>query len=63
MAYFCHTDVVPADTWVFEEHGPFEPTVVGDRLYARGSCDMKGSLACMLAAVGQLDEKDLQHPV
>ena len=27
MAYFCHTDVVPADPWYTDEHGPFEPTV------------------------------------
>jgi acetylornithine deacetylase len=33
MAYFGHTDVVPADPWFTDEHGPFEPTVVGDRLY------------------------------
>ncbi|VAX39843.1 Acetylornithine deacetylase [hydrothermal vent metagenome] len=63
MAYFCHTDVVPADTWFFEEHGPFEPTVIEDRLYARGSCDMKGSLACMLEAAGQFDAKELKHPI
>ncbi len=63
MAYFCHTDVVPADTWKFQEHGPFEPTVVGDRLYGRGSCDMKGSLACMLEAASLFDEKELKHPI
>ena len=42
MAYFAHTDVVPADSWFSCEHGPFEPTVKGDKLYGRGSCDMKG---------------------
>src|SRR5690606_29928841 len=50
LAYFGHTDVVPADDWFTDEHGPFTPTVKGDRLYGRGSCDMKGSVACMLAA-------------
>jgi acetylornithine deacetylase len=63
MAYFGHTDVVPADPWFFEEHGPFEPTVVGDRLYGRGSCDMKGSIACMLAAAAQFSASDLKKPV
>jgi acetylornithine deacetylase len=63
MAYFGHTDVVPADPWFSEEHGPFEPTVVGDRLYGRGSCDMKGSVACMLAAAEQFSPGDLQKPV
>ena len=50
MAYFGHTDVVPADPWLFNNHGPFQPTVKDDRLYGLGSCDMKGSVACALAA-------------
>ena len=32
LAYFGHTDVVPADPWYSNEHGPFEPTVQGGRL-------------------------------
>ena len=35
LAYFGHTDVVPADPWFFTEHGPFEPTVRDGRLYGR----------------------------
>ncbi len=27
LAYFAHTDVVPADNWFSSEHGPFTPTV------------------------------------
>ena len=37
IAYFGHTDVVPADNWYFDEHGPFTPTVKDHRLYGRGS--------------------------
>src|SRR5262245_18975103 len=37
VAYFGHTDVVPADPWFSSEHGPFQPTVTGGRLYGRGS--------------------------
>src|SRR5262245_3862633 len=47
LAYFGHTDVVPADPWFSTEHGPFTPTVRDGRLYGRGACDMKGSVACM----------------
>ena len=63
MAYFGHTDVVPADNWYTDEHGPFEPTVKGDRLFGRGSCDMKGSVACMLAAAEQVAVSELTRPL
>ncbi len=63
MAYFGHTDVVPADPWFSDEHGPFTPVVKGDRLYGRGSCDMKGSIACMLAAARRIGAKDLKQPI
>lgn len=63
VAYFSHTDVVPADPWFTTEHGPFEPTVKEGRLYGRGSCDMKGSIACMLAAAGEVPSGQLKRPV
>ncbi|MDA1312680.1 MAG: M20/M25/M40 family metallo-hydrolase [Acidobacteria bacterium] len=63
MAYFAHTDVVPADPWFSDEQGPFEPTVSGDKLYGRGSCDMKGSIGSMLAAVEQTAGTDLREPL
>lgn len=63
LAYFGHTDVVPAAPWFFAEHGPFTPTVKEGRLYGRGSCDMKGSVACMLAAAEQFSTAKLQRPL
>lgn len=63
MAYFGHTDVVPADDWFSDEFGPFEPTVRGTRLYGRGSCDMKGSIACVLAAAGRFEASSLAQPL
>lgn len=63
MAYFGHTDVVPASPWLFPEHGPFQPTVKGDKLFGRGSCDMKGSIASMLAAAEQFSAAQLKRPV
>ncbi len=63
VAYFGHTDVVPAETWSIAEHGPFEPTVRDGRLYGRGSCDMKGSIASALAAVDRLNSTRLQAPI
>lgn len=62
MAYFAHSDVVPAADWALP-HGPFSPTVVGSRLYGRGSCDMKGSLACMLSATERIPASRLRQPI
>lgn len=63
MGYFGHVDVVPADPWFTDDFGPFTPTVDGDRLYGRGSCDMKGSVACMLAAAGRFSTSELKRPI
>ena len=52
-----------ATTWFSEEHGPFTPTVVGDKLYGRGSCDMKGSIACMMAAAERFSAAELNQPI
>ncbi len=42
-----HLDVVGVDGMV---HPPFDGSVEGDRLYGRGSADMKGGIAAMCAA-------------
>ena len=63
LAYFGHTDVVPADPWFSADHGPFAPTVKEGRLYGRGSCDMKGSIGCILAAAERLSAKSLRFPL
>ena len=42
-----HTDTVPVSkSWSTD---PFKATVKDDKLYGRGSCDMKGFIACTLA--------------
>ena len=42
-----HTDVVPVSKgWTTD---PFKATIKNDKLYGRGSCDMKGFIACTLA--------------
>lgn len=62
LAYFAHTDVVPADVWE-GPGGPFDPLVREGRLYGRGSCDMKGSLAAMLAAVRRVPADEQRLPL
>jgi len=63
LGYFSHTDVVPANDWLFDDHGPMTPTIKDGRLYGRGSCDMKGSIACMLSAAEQLSRRSLAQPL
>lgn len=57
-----HTDVVPVDgqPWTSD---PFTLTARGSRLYARGSCDMKGFLAVALAMVPEFKARRLRTPV
>jgi acetylornithine deacetylase len=54
VAYLAHTDVVPAEDWSLDFCGPFEPVLRDGKLYGRGTCDMKGSLACALTAAEQI---------
>ncbi|GAB4531292.1 MAG: dipeptidase [Anaerolineales bacterium] len=46
-----HYDVQPADPLDLWETPPFEPTVRGEKLYARGATDMKGQVMASLHAV------------
>ncbi|HTQ83775.1 MAG TPA: acetylornithine deacetylase [Pseudolabrys sp.] len=57
-----HMDVVPAGEagWT---SGPFTLMQRDDRLYGRGATDMKGFLACALAALPALAERKLARPV
>ncbi len=48
LALVCHTDTVPYDAGWAEA---VRPVMRGGKLYGRGSCDVKGFLACVLAAV------------
>jgi len=58
-----HTDVVPVDGQPWSSD-PFTLTDKDDgRLYGRGSCDMKGFLACALAQVPEWQALDLKRPI
>jgi acetylornithine deacetylase len=57
-----HTDVVPVDgqAWTVP---PFELSERDGKLYGRGAADMKGYIACVLAAVPALLAQPLRMPV
>jgi succinyl-diaminopimelate desuccinylase len=45
-----HTDVVPPGNESTWSHPPFAGEIAKDRLYGRGAVDMKGGIACFIAA-------------
>jgi acetylornithine deacetylase len=57
-----HTDVVPVDgqPWTSD---PWVVTPKGDKLYGRGTCDMKGFLALALAAAPDFAAAPLKRPI
>jgi len=57
-----HTDVVPVDGQRWSV-APFELTEKHGKLYGRGTADMKGYIACVLASVPALLEAPLRMPV
>ena len=58
IGVLCHLDVVPTgDGWTYP---PFEPTIVGDRIYARGSMDDKGACISSLYALKALKESGVK---
>ncbi|MEJ4046594.1 acetylornithine deacetylase [Erwinia sp. SLM-02] len=57
-----HTDVVPVDGQAWSVP-PFALTERHGRYYGRGSTDMKGFLACVLAAVPEFVARPLRQPL
>jgi len=56
-----HTDVVPVSKgWSSD---PFIATIKGDKLYGRGSCDMKGFIACTLAYAPIYSKSNLDRDI
>lgn len=57
-----HTDVVPVagQAWTTK---PFILTKKDDKLYGRGSCDMKGFLACCLSSIEMFKKAGLKKPI
>ena len=50
LVFAGHTDVVPPGDEARWSHPPFAGEIAGGRLFGRGAVDMKGGIACALAA-------------
>jgi succinyl-diaminopimelate desuccinylase len=50
LVFAGHTDVVPPGDETAWTHPPFASEVANGQLYGRGAVDMKGGIACMMAA-------------
>jgi len=57
-----HTDVVPVDGQIWSTD-PFVMSERDGRLYGRGTCDMKGFIAVVLAALPKICKSELRVPV
>jgi len=57
-----HTDVVPPGDPVAWTHDPFGATVSGGAMYGRGAVDMKGGIACFVAAIARIIESGQAVP-
>ena len=51
LVFAGHTDVVPPGDEKAWKHSPFSAEISGEELYGRGAVDMKGGIACAVAAV------------
>jgi len=54
LMFEVHQDTVPVDGMTIP---PWTPGIDNGRVYGRGSCDVKGGMACILAAVSRLAEE------
>ncbi len=53
-----HTDVVPVGDETAWSHPPFAAEIAGGEMFGRGAVDMKGGIACFVAAIARHIEKN-----
>ena len=63
LTLMSHDDVVPAANAQDWTGSPFEGRISQDKLYGRGSADMKGPLAASICAAARFKAQDLKAPV
>jgi acetylornithine deacetylase/succinyl-diaminopimelate desuccinylase-like protein len=63
VVIYGHYDVQPADPLNLWKTPAFEPTIIGTRIYGRGTADNKGPLMTNIAAVAELLEENPALPL
>lgn len=63
VVIYGHYDVQPADPLNLWKTPAFEPTIIGNRIYGRGTADNKGPLMTNITAVAQLLEENPELPL
>ena len=63
LVFAGHTDVVPPGPLEDWRHPPFDAVIDDGRLYGRGTADMKGSIACFIAATARFLQQHPQTPL
>lgn len=62
LLFVGHTDVVPPGIESDWQSAPFTPTIREERLYGRGSADMKGSIAAFITACERVAANNFTLP-
>ncbi len=57
-----HTDVVPVEGQIWKTH-PFRAELIKNKIYGRGTCDMKGFIAVVLSLLPRVKVKQLKKPL
>ncbi|KAB2336731.1 M20/M25/M40 family metallo-hydrolase [Cytobacillus depressus] len=63
LSFYNHYDVQPEEPIELWKTPPFEPTIVDDKIYARGIADNKGNLIARMAAVHAIKEVAGRLPI
>ena len=57
LCFAGHTDVVPPGPEADWRHGPFSGAIENGEMFGRGAVDMKGGIACFVAALARLQAR------
>ena len=57
-----HTDVVPIDGQNWKTK-PFQAKLIKNKVYGRGTCDMKGFIAVVLSILPSININNLRKPI